>query len=177
MTEINTCLRKCPGAGNGEIKSKHSRLSVTQLSKANSPDNLLKVKVKSLSRVRLSATPWTIYIAHQGDSPGRNTGVGLPCPSPGDLPDPGIEHRSPVLWADTLPSEPPGKKKKRENKIKPPQQDKILRVPNCWKSAIQNNNGKSNPTILSGHRHQSTTDQCGRAWKKIPGNIHGQQSA
>ena len=34
---------------------------------------------------------------------------GLPFPSPGDLPDPGIEPRSPALRADTLPSEPPGK--------------------------------------------------------------------
>ena len=32
---------------------------------------------------------------------------GLPFPSPGDLPDPGIEHRSPALQADALPSEPP----------------------------------------------------------------------
>ena len=32
---------------------------------------------------------------------------GLPFPSPGDLPDPGIEPKSPALWADTLPSEPP----------------------------------------------------------------------
>ena len=32
----------------------------------------------------------------------------LPFPSPGDLPDPGIEARSPVLQADSLPSEPPG---------------------------------------------------------------------
>ena len=30
-------------------------------------------------------------------------------PSPGDLPDPGIEPRSPTLQADSLPSEPPGK--------------------------------------------------------------------
>ena len=29
-------------------------------------------------------------------------------PSPGDLPDPGIEPRSPALQADALPSEPPG---------------------------------------------------------------------
>ena len=29
---------------------------------------------------------------------------GLPCPSPGDLPDPGIEPRSPVLQADSLPN-------------------------------------------------------------------------
>ena len=34
---------------------------------------------------------------------------GLPFPSPGDLPDPGIEPGSPALWVDALPSEPPGK--------------------------------------------------------------------
>ena len=33
---------------------------------------------------------------------------GLPFTSPGDLPDPGIEPRSPTLQADPLPSEPPG---------------------------------------------------------------------
>ena len=32
---------------------------------------------------------------------------GLPLPSPGDLPDPGMKQRSPTLWADSLPSEPP----------------------------------------------------------------------
>ena len=34
---------------------------------------------------------------------------GLPLPSPGDLPGPGMEPRSPALQADALPSEPPGK--------------------------------------------------------------------
>ena len=34
---------------------------------------------------------------------------GLPLPSPGDLPDSGVEPRSPALQADALPSEPPGK--------------------------------------------------------------------
>ena len=33
---------------------------------------------------------------------------GLPFPAPGDLPNPGIASRSPALWADSLPSEPPG---------------------------------------------------------------------
>ena len=33
----------------------------------------------------------------------------MPFPSPGDLPDPGIEFRSPALRADALLSEPPGK--------------------------------------------------------------------
>ena len=34
---------------------------------------------------------------------------GLPFPSPGDLPHPGIVPRSPALQADSLPTEPPGK--------------------------------------------------------------------
>ena len=33
---------------------------------------------------------------------------GLPFPSPGDLPDPGMEPRSPTLQADALTSAPPG---------------------------------------------------------------------
>ena len=36
---------------------------------------------------------------------------GSPCPPPGDLPNPGMEPRSPTLQADSLPSEPPGKPK------------------------------------------------------------------
>ena len=39
---------------------------------------------------------------------------GLPFPSPEDLPDPGIEPGSPALWADALPSEPPGKPSVRD---------------------------------------------------------------
>ena len=34
---------------------------------------------------------------------------GLPFSSPGDIPNPGIEPRSPALQADSSPSEPPGK--------------------------------------------------------------------
>ena len=30
-------------------------------------------------------------------------------PTPGDLPNPGIEPRSPTSWSDSLPSKPPGK--------------------------------------------------------------------
>ena len=67
-----------------------------------------KVKVKSLSHIRLFATPWTI--AHQ---PPLSMGFsrqeywsGLPFPSPGDLPNPGTEPGSPALQADALPSEP-----------------------------------------------------------------------
>ena len=53
----------------------------------------MKVKVKLLSRVRLFVTPWTV--AHQASlSMGfsrQEYWRGLPLPSPGDLPAPGIE--------------------------------------------------------------------------------------
>ena len=71
---------------------------------------MLKVKVKSLSRVQLSAIPWTVvYQASLSMGFSRQEcWSGLPFPSPGDFPDPGIKSRSPALQADTLPSEPPG---------------------------------------------------------------------
>ena len=43
---------------------------------------------------------------------------GLPFPSPGDLPNPGIEPRSPALQVNSLPTEPPGKLGKPYNSIK-----------------------------------------------------------
>ena len=54
-------------------------------------------------------TPWTIaYKAPLTMGFSRQEyWSGLPFPSPGDLPDPGIEPGSPALQADTLPSEPP----------------------------------------------------------------------
>ena len=70
-----------------------------------------EVKVKSLSRVRLFATPWTVDF-----QPPLSMGFsrqehwsGLPFPSPGDLPNPGIEPRSPTQQADSLLSKPPVK--------------------------------------------------------------------
>ena len=59
--------------------------------------------------VRLFATPWTVAY-HAPPSMGfssQECWSGLPFPSPGDLPDPGIEPGSPTLQADALPSEPP----------------------------------------------------------------------
>ena len=66
------------------------------------------VIVQLLSRVRLFETPWVVA---------RKTSLcmefsrqeyqsGLPFPSPGDLPDPGIKPKSPALQADALLSEP-----------------------------------------------------------------------
>ena len=58
-----------------------------------------KVKVKSLSRVRLFATPWTVaYQAPLSMGFSRQQyWSGLPFPSPGDLPDPEIEPGSLAL--------------------------------------------------------------------------------
>ena len=67
--------------------------------------------MKSLSHVRLFATLWTV--AYQAPpSMGffrQEYWSGLPFPSPGDLPNPGIEPGFPALEADALTSEPPGK--------------------------------------------------------------------
>ena len=65
---------------------------------------LRRLKVKSLGHVWLFATPWTV--AYQA-SPSMGFSrqqywSGLPFPSPGDLPDPGVEPGSPALSADAF---------------------------------------------------------------------------
>ena len=69
------------------------------------------VRVKSPSRVRPLGTLWTAaYQAPLSMGFSRQEyWSGLPSPSPGNLPNPGIEPKSPALQTDTLPSEPPGK--------------------------------------------------------------------
>ena len=69
--------------------------------------------MKLLSCVRFFVTLWTV--AHQAPlSMGfsrQEYWSGLPIPSPGNLPNPGLEPSSPTLQADTLTSEPSGKPK------------------------------------------------------------------
>ena len=69
------------------------------------------MNVKSLSRVRLFVTPWTIayQTPHSMEFSRQEYWSGLPFPSPQDLPDPGIKPESPALQADALQSGPPGK--------------------------------------------------------------------
>ena len=66
-----------------------------------------KVKVKSLSRVRLCHSMDCSLPGSMGFSR-QEYWSGLPFPSPGDLPDPEIEPRSPAFQADPLTSELPG---------------------------------------------------------------------
>ena len=69
------------------------------------------MKLKLLSHVRLFVTLWTV--AYQAplsmEFSRQESWSGLPFPSPGDLPNPGIKPGSPTLQADTLPAEPPRK--------------------------------------------------------------------
>ena len=90
--------------------------NITEQTLENSSAILQQVKhrittCQSLSSVRGFVNPWTV--AHQAPLsmgfPRQEYWSGLPFPSPGNLPDPGIELRSPALQADSLLSEPPGK--------------------------------------------------------------------
>ena len=71
----------------------------------------LKCMLSCFSSVQLCATPWTVACQaplSMGFSR-QESWSGLPFPSPGDLPDPGIEPGSPALQAGSLLSEPPTK--------------------------------------------------------------------
>ena len=68
------------------------------------------MKVKSLSCVGLFATLWSVayQVPPSMGFSRQEYWSGVPLPSPGDVPDPGIEPGSPALRAGALPSEPPG---------------------------------------------------------------------
>ena len=108
-----------------------------------------KVKVRSLSRVWLFATPWTVaYQAPLSMGFSRQEHwSGLPFPSPGDLPDPGIKLGSPAFQIDALTSEPPGKSffKKRKGiivffsrKENSSTQSEIRNLSEIWTKEINN---------------------------------------
>ena len=94
-----------------ELKEKREKFK-----KIGSEWGSLKVKVKPLSRIQFFATPRTVTyeaLPSMGFSRQKYWN-GLPFPSPGDLPNSGIEPTSPSLQADALPSELPRKPKKRQ---------------------------------------------------------------
>ena len=72
---------------------------------------IIKMCVLATQLCAAFATPWTT--AHQAPLSmeffRQEYWSGVPFPCPGDLPDPGIEPRSPALQADSLQSEPPDK--------------------------------------------------------------------
>ena len=71
------------------------------------------MKLEAVGNLSIVTAPWTI--AHQAPLPmgfpRQEYWSGLPFPSLGDLPDPGIKLASPALQANSLPAELPGKPK------------------------------------------------------------------
>ena len=71
----------------------------------------LEKEMETHSNILAWKTPWTIA-CQAPPSMGfsrQEYWSGVPLPSPGDLPYPGIKPGSPALWADVLSSKPPGK--------------------------------------------------------------------
>ena len=100
-------LRLCPpnAGGMGSIPGQGTKITACCTDRAppkkaeSTPPAKKEVLAKSLSRVRLFATPWSVAY-HAPPSIGfskQEYWSGLPFPSPGNLPDPGIEPRSPAL--------------------------------------------------------------------------------
>ena len=87
----------------GGVKPKQDLCSVTRKAMESL---LFLAKWSSLSHVQLFATPMD-YTTMEFSRP--EYWSGYPPPSPGDLPNPGIEPRSSALQADSLPAEPQGK--------------------------------------------------------------------
>ena len=64
---------------------------------------------ESVSRSVVSDSSWSHGLVPSVEFSRQEYWDGLPFTPPGDLPYPGIKPRSPILQADSLPSEPPGK--------------------------------------------------------------------
>ena len=73
----------------------------------------LSSRAQMLSHVQLLATPWTVALQAplSMEFSRQDYWSGLPFPSPGDLPDPGIKPMSPALADRFFTTEPPGKPK------------------------------------------------------------------
>ena len=92
-------------------EGKSSIIHACTLLESPSQSRFIECVLSHFSHVRFFVTLWTV--ARQATlSMGlsrQEYWSGLPCPPLGDLPDPGIEPRSPALQADSLPSELQGK--------------------------------------------------------------------
>ena len=107
-------LRNCKGLGRG---TEDWETTTSQLEVQTAQDQVLGPPLRaalcavSLSHIWLFATPWTV--ARQATLslriPQARILDRLSCPPPGNLPNPGIELRSPALQADSLPAKLPGK--------------------------------------------------------------------
>ena len=91
LEEHGTTTPCVAGLGKGIPGERKSKCSCSVVSNSLQPHGLYPARLLSMEFSR------------------QETWSGLPFPSPGELPDPGIEARSPALQVDSLPSESPGK--------------------------------------------------------------------
>ena len=113
---FSSCLQSFPASGSfpvsllftpgGRRIGVSASASVVAFLKIDWFDLLLS---KGLSRDFSSTTVWKHQFFNDQTSLWKEYWSGLPCPAPGDLPNPGIEPRSLALQVDLLPSESLGK--------------------------------------------------------------------
>ena len=122
-------------------------------------------EVKSLSRVQLFVTPWAV--AYQAPlSMGfsrQECWSGLPFPSPGDLPSPRIEPRSPGLQADSLLFElqgRPNENHKRSNGLPYLQANKIACHSSMEAGRWHGTPGSETDFIMHGKRRTQSVSIC-----------------
>ena len=141
MTKVNAWLFSFIGFSLSKVSNYFMNSIFTwrwNISWVHSDTSVLKVKVKmkSLSRVRLFATPWTVaYQASLSMGFSRQEyWSGLPFPSPGDLPNPGTEPlspKSPALASRLFTTKPPRKPRYKSGNI-----NKMFQLRQCWSSSI-----------------------------------------
>ena len=144
---------------------------------------------KSLSCVQLFATPWT---RQSMEFSRQEYWSGLPFPSPGDLPNPGIKPRSPALLEGSLPAEPPGQPKNTRvgglsllQQIFPAQESHWGLLHCSQEQFFTSWDTREPPCQCEGHKRCRFYPWLGRIfWRKkwqptpvfLPGKFHGQRS-
>ena len=128
--------------------------------------------MKLLSHVRLFATPWTVaYQAPPSIGFSRQEyWSGVPFPSPGDVPDPGIEPGASELQADALPSEPPGSPNStytKQLKYRPVLRNKCLNGQRDIIIGRKNDNPTEREMLMVGDLRWARTQRWKVSFKKV----------
>ena len=124
---------------------------------------ILEISVQSLSHVQP-------FVAHQAPQTieffRQEYWSGLSFPSPGDLPDPGIEPESSALQADSLSTEPPGNRNRNrvQNKWTALETSQNLPPPVCQKIDFQKHNQGQGRNFKCTHLSQFSG--LGRCWSR-----------
>ena len=111
------------------------------------------------------ATPWTVACQAPLSMgfPRQEYWSGLPFPSPGDLPNPGIEPLSPALEGGFFTTEPPGKPA-----------EKLVGFPSC--SAVKRPHANAGDLVQSLGQEDTLRSKWQPTQVFLPGKSHGQRS-